>query len=102
MPQMSYLTSPLLLGFDEIQRVLDRAGKGAGEGYPPYNIERLESSGREVQDADEYLRITLAVAGFTAAQLDISVEDRQLTIKGRQDPDDSRTFLHQGIADLST
>lgn len=88
-------SSPFLLGFDEIERVLDRVSKAANDGYPPYNIERVESldGGREV------LRITLAVAGFTRDQLDVTIEDSQLVIRGRQSDDDrSRQFLHRGIA----
>jgi len=88
-------SSPFLLGFDEIERVLDRVSKAASDGYPPYNIERIESAdgGREV------LRITLAVAGFTRDQLDVTIEDSQLVIRGRQNEDDrTRQFLHRGIA----
>ena len=83
MSRTSLLNSPLLLGFDEIERILDRVGKSSGEGYPPYNIERLANG-----DGGELLRITLAVAGFTQDQLDVSVEDSQLTISGKQDDDD--------------
>ena len=94
MSRTSPLNSPLLLGFDEIERILDRVGKGSGEGYPPYNIERLANA-----DGGELLRITLAVAGFTQDQLDVSVEDSQLTISGKQDDDDDdRVYLHRGIA----
>lgn len=94
MSRSSLLNSPLLLGFDEIERILDRVGKGSGEGYPPYNIERLENG-----EGGELLRITLALAGFTQDQLDVSVEDRQLTISGKQDDDDDdHVYLHRGIA----
>lgn len=88
-------SSPFLLGFDEIERVLDRVSKAANDGYPPYNIERVESDdGRR-----EVLRITLAVAGFTRDQLDVTIEDSQLVIRGRQTDDDrNRQFLHRGIA----
>jgi len=88
-------SSPFLLGFDEIERVLDRVSKAANDGYPPYNIERIgpDDGGREV------LRITLAVAGFTRDQLDVTIEDSQLVIRGRQiDDDRNRQFLHRGIA----
>ena len=88
-------SSPFLLGFDEIERVLDRVSKAANDGYPPYNIERVVApeGGREV------LRITLAVAGFTRDQLDVTIEDSQLVIRGRQNEDDRhRQFLHRGIA----
>jgi HSP20 family molecular chaperone IbpA len=84
-----------LLGFDEIERALDRVTKGAGDGYPPYNIERISQG----DAARELLRITLAVAGFTRDQLDVSVEDNQLTIRGKQDDsDEGRVFMHRGIA----
>jgi len=81
------------LGFDEIERLLDRVAKGS-DGYPPYNIERLPRDGSH----PERLRITLAVAGFTRDQLDVSVEESQLVIRGRQQDDKSRQFLHRGIA----
>ena len=87
MSRTSLLNSPLLLGFDEIERILDRVGKGSSDGYPPYNIERLENS-----DGGELLRITLALAGFTLDQLDISVEDSQLSISGKQDESDERVY----------
>jgi len=94
MSRLSPLSSPLLLGFEEIERLIDRAAKSAGEGYPPYNIERIgaEDGGAEV------LRITLAVAGFTRDQLDITVQDNQLVIRGKQQDDKTREYLHRGIA----
>ena len=91
---MSHLNSPLLLGFDEIERLLDRVTKGAGDGYPPYNIERVVGE----DGHGEVLRISLAVAGFTRDQLDITVEDNQLLIRGKQDDDGAKEFLHRGIA----
>jgi HSP20 family molecular chaperone IbpA len=95
MSRASLLNSPLLLGFEPIERVLERVAKGSAEGYPPYNIEQL--SGED--GAAVALRLTFAVAGFTRDQLDVSVEDNQLTIRGRQDEDDkARVFLHRGIA----
>ena len=94
MARMSLLSSPLLLGFDEIERLVDRFGKGAGEGYPPYNIERLKAS----DQGAETLRITLAVAGFTRDQLEITLEDKQLTIRGKQVDDRERDYLYRGIA----
>jgi len=105
MSRMSLLSSPLLLGFDEMERLIDRVGKG-GDGYPPYNIERVTSADRGAdQAADdgkdgavETLRITLAVAGFRRDQLDITLEDNQLVIRGRQEDDKSRTYIHRGIA----
>jgi HSP20 family molecular chaperone IbpA len=93
MSRVPSLSSPFLLGFDEIERVLDRVTKAA-DGYPPYNIERLARDG----DHPERLRITLAVAGFTRDQLDVSVEENQLVIRGRQQDDKSRHYLHRGIA----
>lgn len=93
MPRTSLLNSPLLLGFDEIERILDRAAKGSGEGYPPYNIERANNG-----SSGDLLRITLAVAGFTKDQLDVYVEDSQLTIHGKQVDDEERVYLHRGIA----
>jgi HSP20 family molecular chaperone IbpA len=93
MSRVPSLSSPFLLGFDEIERMLDRVTKGA-DGYPPYNVERLARDGQN----PERLRITLAVAGFTRDQLDISVDESQLMIRGRQQDDKSRQFLHRGIA----
>lgn len=90
---MSQFSSPLLLGFDGIDQLLDRLGKNSGDGYPPYNIERLSKD-----EEGEVLRIILAVAGFTRDQLDIVHEDNQLVIRGRQRDDKSRTYLHRGIA----
>ena len=93
MSRVPSLSSPFLLGFDEIERALDRVTK-ASDGYPPYNIERLPRDERD----PERLRITLAVAGFTLDQLDVSTEENQLVIRGRQAEDKSRHFLHRGIA----
>ena len=93
MSRVPSLSSPFLLGFDEIERVLDRVTKGA-DGYPPYNIERLAREGQ----TPERLRITLAVAGFTRDQLDVTVEESQLVIRGRQQDDKGRQYLHRGIA----
>ena len=88
------LNSPFLLGFDEIERALDRVTRSAADGYPPYNIERLPRN----ETHPECLRIVLAVAGFTREQLDVSVEENQLVIRGRQADDRERHFLHRGIA----
>ncbi len=88
------MSSPLLLGFDEIERALDRVAKAASDGYPPYNIERLPRTDR----MPERLRITLAVAGFTRDQLEVTLEDNQLVIRGRQTDDKERHYLHRGIA----
>jgi HSP20 family molecular chaperone IbpA len=93
MSRLPPLSSPLLLGFEEIERVLDRVGK-AGEGYPPYNIERVPRDG----NSPERLRITLAIAGFTRDQLDVTVEENQLIIRGRQQDDKARHYIHRGIA----
>ena len=93
MSRLPPLSSPLLLGFEEIERVLDRVGKAA-DGYPPYNIERVPRDG----NAPERLRITLAIAGFTRDQLDVTVEENQLIIRGRQQDDKSRHYIHRGIA----
>jgi len=95
MTRISAFSSPLLLGFDEVERALERLSKAAGDGYPPYNIERLPAS----ETKGDMLRITLAVAGFSADELDVSVEDNELVICGRQVEDNgSRIFLHRGIA----
>jgi HSP20 family molecular chaperone IbpA len=94
MSRVPTLNSPFLLGFDEIERALDRVTRTASDGYPPYNIERLARTGSE----PERLRITLAVAGFTRDQLDIVVEEQQLVIRGRQQDDKERHYLHRGIA----
>ncbi|MFN8829105.1 MAG: Hsp20 family protein [Labrys sp. (in: a-proteobacteria)] len=94
MSRMVTLNSPYLLGFDEIERALDRVAKSANDGYPPYNIERIGSPERP----PERLRITLAVAGFTREELDVATEENQLVIRGRQFDDKSRCYLHRGIA----
>jgi HSP20 family molecular chaperone IbpA len=94
MSRQSPFGHPFLLGFDEIEQALDRVSKAAGDGYPPYNIERMA---RTEQDP-ERLRITLAVAGFTRDQLEITLEENQLLIRGRQTEDKARHFLHRGIA----
>jgi HSP20 family molecular chaperone IbpA len=94
MSRISLLSSPMMLGFEEIERLIDRAGKSATDGYPPYNIERVARTNEQ----RELLRITLAVAGFTRDQLEITLEDNQLTIRGRQQDDKSRDYLYRGIA----
>jgi HSP20 family molecular chaperone IbpA len=93
MSRVPLLSSPFLLGFDEIERALDRVSKAA-DGYPPYNIERLPREGGN----PERLRITLAVAGFTREELDVTIEESQLVIRGRQQDDKARQYLHRGIA----
>ena len=83
-------TSPLFLGFDHLEQMIERAAKTSSDGYPPYNIE---------QTGQNTLRITLAVAGFTMDDLQITQEDNQLVIRGRQtDDSQGRVFLHRGIA----
>ena len=88
MSRVSIFNSPLLLGFDQFERTLDRLAKNA-EGYPPYNIERIGENG---------LRIVLAVAGFTTTDLAIELVESQLTVRGKQTDDGDRVFLHRGIA----
>ena len=88
MSRLSMFNSPLLLGFDQLERTLDRLAKNA-EGYPPYNIEKIGENG---------LRITLAVAGFTLDDLVIELIENQLTVRGKQADDSDRVFLHRGIA----
>jgi HSP20 family molecular chaperone IbpA len=94
MSRVSLLSSPLLLGFEEIERLVDRVGKSGADGYPPYNIERIAAA----PERSEMLRITLAVAGFTREQLEITLEDNQLVVRGKQEDDKTRDYLHRGIA----
>jgi HSP20 family molecular chaperone IbpA len=94
MVRVTALSSPFLLGFDDIERALDKVTKSAADGYPPYNIERVAA----VDAEPEKLRITLAVAGFASDQIDITIEESQLTIRGRQQEDKAREFIHRGIA----
>ena len=89
MPRVSVFNSPFLLGFEQFEQTLDRISKMSAEGYPPYNIEQVGTN---------FLRITLAVAGFTEADLSIELEDNQLLIRGRQTDDADRVYLHRGIA----
>lgn len=89
MPRMSVFNSPLMLGFDHFERTLDRIAKSSVDGYPPYNIEQTSSDG---------LRITLAVAGFGSDELSVQIEDNQLVIRGRQQEENDRVYLHRGIA----
>jgi HSP20 family molecular chaperone IbpA len=94
MTRQSPFGHPFLVGFDEIEQALDRVAKGAGDGYPPYNVERIARSERD----PERLRITLAVAGFTRDQLDVTLEESQLVVRGRQTDDKTRQYLHRSIA----
>lgn len=89
MTRVSLFNSPFFLGFDHFERAVDRIAKSASDSYPPYNVEQL---------AENRLRITLAVAGFRPDDLDVQVEDNQLVIRGKQAEDDSRSYLHRGIA----
>lgn len=89
MSRLSIINSPFLLGFEHIERTLDRIAKTTNDGYPPYNIE---------QTGDNRLRITLAVAGFAEADLSITVDNNQLMVRGQQEDDPERVFLHRGIA----
>jgi HSP20 family molecular chaperone IbpA len=86
---MTLFNSPLLLGFDQFERTLDRVTKAAADGFPPYNIEQVSES---------RLRITLAVAGFSMDDLAVQIEDNQLVIRGKQTDDRERVYLHRGIA----
>src|SRR5258708_23618716 len=92
MSRVPSLSSPFLLGFDEIERALDRVVKGA-DGYPPYNIERCDRANGQ----PERLRITLAVAGFTPDQLDRSDEEKQAFIPVRQPGEKARPHTHHGL-----
>ena len=89
MSRLSYFQSPLLLGFERFERLLDNVAKSTNDGYPPYNIEQL---------TENRLRITLAVAGFSIDELSAMVEDNQLIIRGEQGEVPGRDFLHRGIA----
>jgi HSP20 family molecular chaperone IbpA len=80
--------SPYLLGFEHLERLLERSARAAGDAYPPYNIEEIPGG----------LRITLAVAGFSKDELSVTEEDRQLVVRGKQSEPDGKTFLHRGIA----
>ena len=90
MTKLTLGSHPFLLGFDQLERLVERTAKAGQDGYPPYNIE---------QASEHRYRITLAVAGFSERDLSITVEDRELVIRGRQSDDGSeRVFLHRGIA----
>ena len=90
MPRLAAFNSPLMLGFDHLERLVESVAKASSEGYPPYNIE---------QTGPEGLRITLAVAGFLREDMDVQIEDNQLIIRGTQPEDDGdKVFLHRGIA----
>ena len=90
MSRYAAFNSPLMLGFEHLERLVDSVSKSSADGYPPYNIEQL---------SENSIRITLAVAGFSRSDLDIQLEDNQLLIRGRQpEEQEDRIFLHRGIA----
>lgn len=93
MSRVSAFSSPFLVGFDEVERALDRLSKGSGDGYPPYDIQRLKTD-----DGGTVLRIILAVAGFSEDDLNVTVEENELVIRGRKPEEPERTYLHRGIA----
>lgn len=87
---MALFESPFLLGFEQFERTLNRISKTTGDGYPPYNIEQVAENG---------IRITIAVAGFAWDDLDLTVEDNQLVVRGKNSAEaPDRVFLHRGIA----
>ena len=89
MTRVSLFNSPLLLGFEQFEQALDRISKTASDGYPPYNVEQVDY---------QRLRITLAVAGFGAEELEVQIQDNQLVIRGKQQEDGDKVYLHRGIA----
>lgn len=89
MSRLSLFNSPLLLGFDQFERALDRVTKATADGYPPYNVEQI---------GEDALRLTLAVAGFKPDELSVQLEDNQLVIRGKQAEEADRVYLHRGIA----
>ena len=89
MSRLSLFSSPLLLGFDQFERALDRVSKATADGYPPYNVEQI---------GDNALRLTLAVAGFKPEELSVHIEDNQLVVRGKQTDETDRVYLHRGIA----
>ncbi|MEM7487554.1 MAG: Hsp20 family protein [Pseudomonadota bacterium] len=89
MTKLGFATHPYLLGFDQLERLVERTARTGNDGYPPYNIEQTGPNG---------FRITLAVAGFAEGDLSITLEDRQLVVRGNAQDDKDRTYLHRGIA----
>ncbi len=89
MSRLSLFSSPLLLGFDQFERALDRVSKTTADGYPPYNVEEI---------GEAALRLTLAVAGFKPEELSVQIEDNQLVVRGKQVEESDRVYLHRGIA----
>jgi HSP20 family molecular chaperone IbpA len=94
MSRMSVFGSPLFVGFDELDQIVARQPKGGGETYPPYNIEHRRGG----ENGDDIIRITLAVAGFTPDQLEITLQGNRLTVTGAQADEADKTYLHRGIA----
>ncbi|WP_395812839.1 Hsp20 family protein [Devosia sp.] len=92
MSRVSMFSAPFLLGFEAFEERVDRLAKAA-DGYPPYNIERMVEA-----DGSERFLISIAVAGFKESDLEITVEDNQMLVRGRQKDDGQREFLHRGIA----
>ena len=97
MNKQTIFGSPYLLGFEHLERLLERTARTAGDSYPPYNIEELPG---DAGASGEFggIRITLAVAGFSKDELSVTEEDRQLVVRGRQAEANGKTFLHRGIA----
>lgn len=89
MTRLSLFNSPLLLGFDQFERAVDRVSKAASDGYPPYNVEQL---------GEQHLRITIAVAGFAPEEMQVQVENSELVVRGKRQEETDRVYLHQGIA----
>ncbi len=89
MTRVSLFNSPLMLGFEHFEQALDRISKTAGDSYPPYNVEQVD---------EHRLRITLAVAGFAADDLEVQIQDNQLVIRGKQRDEGDKVYLHRGIA----
>ncbi len=89
MTRISLFNSPLLLGFEQFEQALDRISKTASDGYPPYNVEQVD---------EHLIRITLAVAGFSSDDLEVQIHDSQLVIRGKQQDDADKIYLHRGIA----
>ena len=87
--RLSLFDSPLFLGFDDFEKTIDRMRKAGAEGYPPYNIEQID---------EDDMRITLAVAGFSMDDLDVEIDQNQLTIRGKQKDESDRVYIHRGIA----
>jgi len=92
MTRLARFDSPFLLGFDQVERLLDRVARSGGDSYPPYNVEEVQT------EKGGQLKITLAVAGFAADELSVTLEANQLVIRGGQSDDEDRNFLHRGIA----